>query len=134
MRPLAAAPCCFEDKLRKAWGFQGYVVSDCGAIGDFVNGHKFSPDMAAASAAAVKAGTELDCGTEYKNLVEAVHRKLIPEADVNRAVEKLFVARIRLGMFDPPERVPFSHLSMADVSTADSQALSLEVARSRWCC
>ncbi len=131
---IDGAPACgstmlLQDKLRKAWGFQGYVVSDCGAIGDFVNGHKYSPDMAAASAAAVQAGTELDCGTEYRNLVEAVHRKLIPEADVNRAVEKLFVARIRLGMFDPPTRVPFSRLSMADVSTAVNQALSLKVAR-----
>src|SRR5277367_2026089 len=131
---IAGAPACgstmlLQDKLRKAWGFQGYVVSDCGAIGDFVKGHKFSPDMAAAAASAVQAGTELDCGIEYKNLVEAVHRKLIPEADIDRAVEKLFVARIRLGMFDPPERVPFSHLSMADVSTAGNQALSLQVAR-----
>ncbi len=127
--PACASTMLLQDKLRKAWGFQGYVVSDCGAIGDFVKGHKFSPDLAAASASAVQAGTQLDCGTEYKNLVEAVHRKLIPEADVNRAVEKLFVARIRLGMFDPPERVPFSQLSMADVSTADNQALSLQVAR-----
>jgi beta-glucosidase len=127
--PACGSDMLLQDKLRKAWGFQGYVVSDCGAIGDFVNGHKFSPDMAAASAAAVQAGTELDCGTEYKNLVEAVHRNLIKEADVSRAVEKLFVARIRLGMFDPPERVPFSHLSMADVATADSQSLSLEAAR-----
>jgi beta-glucosidase len=127
--PACGSTMLLQDKLRKAWGFQGYVVSDCGAIGDFVNGHKYSTDMAAASAAAVQTGTELDCGTEYKNLAEAVHRQLIPEADVNRAVEKLFVARIRLGMFDPPEIVPFSHLSMADVSTADNQALSLQVAR-----
>ncbi len=127
--PACGSTMLLQDKLRKAWGFHGYVVSDCGAIGDFVNGHKYSPDMAAASAAAVQAGTQLDCGTEYKNLVEAVHRKLIAEADIDRAVEKLFVARIRLGMFDPPERVPFSDLSMADVSTADNQALCLQVAR-----
>jgi beta-glucosidase len=127
--PACGSTMLLQDKLRKAWGFQGYVVSDCGAIGDFVNGHKYSPDMAAASAAAVKAGTELDCGTEYKSLVDAVHRKLIPEADIDQAVEKLFVARIRLGMFDPPERVPFSNLSMANVATADSQALALEAAR-----
>ncbi len=127
--PACGSTMLLQDKLRKAWGFHGYVVSDCGAIGDFVKGHKYSPDMAAASAAAVQAGTQLDCGTEYKSLVEAVHRNLIPEADINRAVEKLFVARIRLGMFDPPDRVPFSHLSIADVSTADNQALSLKVAR-----
>jgi beta-glucosidase len=127
--PACGSTMLLQDKLHKAWGFHGYVVSDCGAIGDFVSGHKYSPDMAAASAAAVKAGTQLDCGTEYKNLVEAVHRKLIAEADIDHAVEKLFVARIRLGMFDPPERVPFSKLSMTDVSTADNQALSLQTAR-----
>jgi beta-glucosidase len=127
-KPACGSTMLLQDTLRKAWGFQGYVVSDCGAITDFVHGHKYSPDMAAASAAAVQAGTELDCGTEYKSLVDAVHRKLIPEAEVDRAVEKLFVARIRLGMFDPPARVPFSKLSMADVSTRINQLLSLQVA------
>ena len=131
---IDGAPACgnamfLGDYLRKVWGFQGYVVSDCGAISDFVFGHKYSPNMAAAAAAAVHAGTELDCGTEYKALVDAVHQSIIAESEVDRALGRLFVARIRLGMFDRPERVPFSKLGMKDVANEAHQQLALEAAR-----
>ncbi len=128
-QPACGSTMLLGDTLRKNWGFEGYVVSDCGAIADFVYGHKYSADLAAASAAGVKAGTELDCGTEYRTLVDAVHRGLISEAEVDRALIRLFVARIRLGMFDPPAVVPFSKLSMQDVATAEHQKLALDSAR-----
>ncbi len=127
--PACGSTMLLDDILRKKWGFDGYVVSDCGAVGDFVQGHRYSANMAAASAAAVKAGTELDCGSEYKSLVDAVHHGLISEAEIDRALVKLFVARIRLGMFDPPAMVPFSKLSMKDVANAEHQDLALNAAR-----
>ncbi len=101
------------------------MVSDCGAIGDIFRGHKYKPDAASASAAAVKAGTDLTCGNEYRALADAVKRGLIEEAEVNRSLERLFVARFKLGMFDPPERVPFSKIPYSEV---DSEA----IASSRW--
>jgi beta-glucosidase len=127
--PACGSTTLLGDYLHKAWGFQGYIVSDCGAIGDFVVGHKYSPNMPAADAAAVKAGTDLDCGKEYKQLTDAVHQSLIAESEVNRALERLFVARIRLGMFDPPERVPFSKLGLQDVASEGHRRLALAAAR-----
>ncbi len=128
------APACansdlLQKYLRGEWGFQGYIVSDCGAITDIFRGHKYKPDAAAASAAAVKTGTDLTCGTEYKALVDAVKAGQITEAEIDVSLERLFVARFRLGMFDPPERVPFSKIPYAETDSADHRKLALEAAR-----
>ena len=106
--PACASPRLLGDILRKQWGFSGYVVSDCGAVGDIFRGHNVAPSMAAASARAVKAGTDLDCGTEYRSLIPALEQKLIAEAEIDASVRRLLTARFRLGMFDPPERVPYA--------------------------
>jgi len=108
--PACANTDLLQKTLHDEWGFRGYVVSDCGAISDIFRGHKYKATAAEASAVAVKAGTDLTCGTEYRSLVEAVKLGLITEAEVDRALERLFVARFKLGMFDPPERVPFSKI------------------------
>jgi beta-glucosidase len=127
--------CANTDLLQKdlkAWGFQGYVVSDCGAIGDFFSptGHKYSPSAAAASATAVKAGTDLTCGGEYaRGLPEAVKSGLIQEAELDQALVRLFVARIKLGMFDPPERVPFNKIPITEADSAEHRQVALEAAR-----
>ena len=127
--------CANTDLLQKdlkAWGFQGYIVSDCGAINDFfsANGHKFSPSAAEASATAVKAGTDLTCGTEYgRGLPDAVKNGLIKEAEIDQAVERLFVARFKLGMFDPPERVPFNKIPLTENDSAEHRKVALEAAR-----
>ncbi len=118
-----------QTRLRGEWGFQGYVVSDCGAVYDIFHGHQKLPDAAQASAAAVKAGTDLTCGTEYRSLVDAVRNGLISEAEINRSLERLFVARFKLGMFDPPERVPFSKIPYSMVDSAEHRKLALEAAR-----
>jgi len=89
--------------LREQWGFHGYVVSDCGAIKDFVEGHKTVQSIAQAAAEAVKAGTDLSCGDEYLQLPEAVAKGLISEQSIDRAVERLFLARSSLGLLDSSE-------------------------------
>ena len=127
--PACASPRLLGDILRKEWGFSGYVVSDCGAVGDIFSGHHTVDSMAAAAARAVKAGTDLDCGDEYSALLPALEQKLIAEADIDTAVRRLLTARFRLGMFDPPERVPFARIPMAVVDSEAHQALALEAAR-----
>ena len=91
------------DILRNEWGFNGYVVSDCGAIGDIYQRHKLVQTPAEAAALAVKAGCDLECATTYEHLNEAVKEKLISEPEIDIAVKRLFTARMKLGMFDPPE-------------------------------
>ena len=123
--PGCASSDLLQKRLREQWGFQGYVVSDCGAVNDIYANHKFTSTLGAAAVAAVKAGTDLTCGTEYRTLVEEVTAGRITEREINRSLERLFVARFRLGMFDPPELVPFSKIS---ISENDSQ-LHREAAR-----
>ena len=130
----AGEPCCsstllMTDILRREWGFDGYIVSDCGAISDILYGHKMAPDMAAAAARAVKAGCDLSCGDEYHMLSEAVKRGLISETEIDTAVERLFTARFRLGEFDPPERVPFAQIPYAVNDRPEHDQLALEAAR-----
>ncbi|HZS53084.1 MAG TPA: glycoside hydrolase family 3 C-terminal domain-containing protein [Bryobacteraceae bacterium] len=127
--PACASTFLLQDTLRDAWHFKGYVVSDCDAVDDIFTGHHYAGSLAEASAKAVKAGTDLDCGRSYRSLVDAVKQGYISEAEINRAVERLFVARFRLGMFDPPERVPFSNIGMDQVESKAHQNLALEAAR-----
>jgi beta-glucosidase len=115
--------------LREEWGFKGYIVSDCGAIGDIFRGHKYKPDAASASAAAVKAGTDLTCGNEYRALTDAVKQGIIEETEINLSLERLFTARFKLGMFDPPERVPFSKIPYSEVDSEAHRKIALEAAR-----
>jgi beta-glucosidase len=107
-------PCCANPILygilRNEWGFKGYIVSDCWAISDFYMFSKYSEDPTEAAAQAVKAGTDLECGVDYKHLVEAVERGILTEADIDRAVKRVFTARVKLGMFDPDEKVPYAQI------------------------
>src|SRR5437773_5135128 len=116
------------DMLRNKWGFKGYVVSDCWAISDLHQGHGFVLTLEQAAALAVKAGTDLSCGPEFGALPFAVKNRLLANEDIDRAVKRLFEARFRLGMFDPPERVPWSKLSIADNDTPAHRQLALEAA------
>ncbi len=127
--PACASEELIGKTLRERWGFTGYVVSDCGAVGDISGGHKYKATLAEAAAAAVRAGTDLDCGKEYRTLVEAVRGGWIAESEIDRALERLFEARFRLGMFDPAARVPFSGIGMSEVDSAAHRALALEAAK-----
>jgi beta-glucosidase len=117
------------DTLRNKWGFRGYVVSDCWAISDLHQGHGFVLTLEQAAALAVKAGTDLSCGPEFGVLPFAVRNRLLSSEDMDRGVKRLFEARFRLGMFDPPDRVPWSKLSISDNDTPAHRQLALEAAR-----
>jgi beta-glucosidase len=126
--------CCgsaplLTDILRKEWGFEGYVVSDCNAISDIYLTHKIVATDAEAAALAVKSGTDLNCGNVYRSLPEAVRKGLIGEAEIDTAVKRLFRARFKLGMFDPAERVPYASIPLSVVDSAPHRELALEAAR-----
>ncbi|MGO4882099.1 MAG: glycoside hydrolase family 3 C-terminal domain-containing protein [Bryobacteraceae bacterium] len=128
------APACANtpllgDILRGEWRFPGYVVSDCGAIGDIYLGHKAAKTAVEGVAMAVKAGTDLDCGLEYENVVPAVRAGLLTEKDVDTALRRLLTARFKLGMFDPPAMVDWAQIPYSVNDSPEHQQLALEVAR-----
>ena len=96
--------------LRNEWGFKGYIVSDCWAVSDYWQFQKYTRDAAEAAALAVKAGTDLECGVDYKQLMTAINRGLLTEGDIDKAVKRVFEARFRLGMFDPDNIVPYASI------------------------
>ncbi len=127
--PACANQMLLEQTLRQRWQFNGYVVSDCAAITDVAEGHRFAADLAHAAALSVKAGTDLSCGQEYGALIDAVSDGLISEGEIDASVKRLFTARFRLGMFDPPARVPFNTISFSENDSAKHRELALEAAR-----
>jgi len=127
--PCCASPTLLEKILRQEWGFEGYVVSDCWAIYDIYAHHKVVATPAEAAALAVKAGCDLNCGSTYPSLRESVAQGLIDEATIDRSVRRLFTARFRLGMFDPPDRVPYAQIPITVNASPAHRALSLQAAR-----
>jgi beta-glucosidase len=126
--PACASSLLLHQTLKDDWHFDGYIVSDCGAVGDIAQGHKFAVDAAHAAADAVHAGTDLDCGREYAALGDAVHQGLIGEPEIDAAVKRLFTARFRLGMFDPPADVPFNRIPPQENDSPVHAALALQAA------
>jgi beta-glucosidase len=126
-------PCCANPILygilRNEWGFKGYIVSDCWAISDFYKFTKFAKDPAEAAAQAVKAGTDLECGVDYKQLMTAVKRGLLTEADIDVAVKRIFTARFKLGMFDPDDMVPYAQIPYFVNCSDYNNSLSRQAAR-----
>lgn len=124
-----ASPLLLKEYLRTQWGFQGYVVSDCGAINDIYAHHKLVETPEEAAALAVKTGTDLNCGRTYSHLIKAVEKGLINEAEIDLAVERLFEARFRLGMFDPPARVKYAQIPFSENNSEEHRELSLIMAQ-----
>jgi len=129
-------PCCgnnhyLQQILRTDLGFKGLVVSDCGAIGDFwIKGrHEVSPDAAAASAKAVLAGTDVECGVNYKRLPDAVKRGEITEEQIDVSVRRLLVSRLSLGDLDADDDVEWTRIPESVVACQASKDLALKMAR-----
>jgi len=128
------APACanlplLEEILRKQWGFTGYVVSDCGAIGDIYLHHKFAPTAEAGVAKAIQAGTDLNCGVEYEAVLPAVQQGLIKESEIDQSLRRLLLARFRLGMFDPRSMVKYAQIPYSVNDSPAHRQLALETAR-----
>ncbi|MBN2001269.1 glycoside hydrolase family 3 C-terminal domain-containing protein [candidate division KSB1 bacterium] len=124
-----SSPFLLHDILRKDWGFEGYIVSDCGAIRDIHAFHKITKTAAQSAALAVKSGTDLNCGRTYRALLKAVEEGLISEEEIDVPVKRLFTARIKLGMFDPPGRVPFSKIPYSENDSPEHSNLALKAAQ-----
>lgn len=126
--------CCtsgklLNDVLRNDWAFSGFVVSDCDGIVDIYKNHKQVTTPAEAAALAVKSGTDLECGKVYLNLKEAVDRNLITEKEIDVSVKRLFTARFKLGMFDPPEMVRYANIPYSVVDSKEHKAMALEASQ-----
>jgi len=130
-KAACANPTLLTDILRRDWGFQGFVTSDCNAVADITEGHHQGKTFAEAAALAVKAGTDTGCNfqNEMLELPKAVRQGLLTEADMDVALKRLFTARMRLGMFDPPEMVPFSRIGIKENHSDEHKAISLRAAR-----
>ena len=135
-KPACAQPMLLQQHLREDWHFHGYVVSDCGAAADISEHHHYTPTMPEGMAAAVKAGMDIICAwpaediaTERNALLQAVKQGLLPEAEIDRSVKRLFRARLELGMFDPPSIVPYSSINMSENDTEAHRQLALKAAR-----
>ena len=118
-----------DDVLRGRWGFKGYVVSDCGAIDDIYERHRIVQTAAEAAALGVNSGTDLECGDTYASLVTAVQQGLITEARIDTAVTRLFLARMKLGMFDPPDMVRWAQIPFSVLDDSAHRALARQAAR-----
>jgi beta-glucosidase len=127
--PGCASPDLLQKRLRDGWGFRGYVVSDCGAVDDIHQNHRYVPTLGGAASAAVKAGTDLTCGSEYASLVDEVKGGRLAEATLDRSLERLMVARFRLGMFDPPERVPYAKIPISENDSSAHREVAREAER-----
>jgi len=126
--PCCASPLLLGEILRGEWGFQGHFVSDCGALVDIHENHKVTEDAAESAALAVKIGCDLNCGATYAYLGKAIERGLIAEADVDRSLARTLATRFKLGMFDPPEQVPYASIPMSVVGCEAHCQLAREAA------
>ena len=126
--------CCAQTRyeqqiLRDEWGFDGLITSDCGAIRDFLpRWHNVAKDGAEASAKAVLAGTDVECGSEYKNLPEAVRRGDIKEADLDKSLRRLLIARFELGDLDSDDLNPWTKVPESVVASKEHKKLAAQMA------
>ena len=124
------------DQLRNKWNFQGYVVSDCEAVVNIFRDHHFTKTQAEASALALQRGMDNECidfskvkdDHDYKPYLDAYKQGILKESDIDRALIRLFTARIKLGMFDPPELVPYSKIDEKELDSAEHRAMARDIA------
>ncbi len=136
-QPACANTFLLRDRLRGAWKFNGYVVSDCGAIDDIFERHHFTKTMAEAGAAALKTGMDNECAdffkvtdnSDYVKYLDAVKQGVLTEAAMDVALKRLFTARFRLGLFDPPDKVPYAQTPDSEIDSEAHRELALKMAR-----
>jgi len=134
--PACANQFLLQDQLRTKWGFSGYVVSDCGAIDDVANQHRYVRSVPEAAAITVQRGMDNECNTyqkaaddqDYRSYIDAVKLGYLKENEMDRALVRLFAARMRLGMFDPPELNPFAHIDEKLLDSPEHRALARKIA------
>jgi beta-glucosidase len=135
-QPACANQYLLQNHLREKWGFQGYVVSDCGAVRDIFSGHHYRPSQPQAAAISLERGMDNECfdfatvtdDHDYKAYVEAVQQGYLSESAVDTALVRLFTARIRLGMFDPAGVGPYSKINPDQLNSPAHRALALKLA------
>ncbi len=136
-QPACANQFLLDDQLRGKWDFQGYVVSDCGAVRDIVDGHHYEPTVEQAVAISVQRGMDNECidfrervtdDHDYKPYIEAVQQGYLKESDLDTALIRTFTARMKLGMFDPPSMVPYTKIDEDQLNSPAHRALALELA------
>jgi beta-glucosidase len=136
-QPACANDFLLVDQLRGKWGFQGYVVSDCDAVSDIFHTHNYTPGMPEAIALAIQHGEDNECADffqkvkddhDYKAYIDAVHQGLLKESDLDTPLIRLFTARMKLGIFDPPEMVPYSKIDEKLLDSAEHRALARKLA------
>lgn len=125
--PMCANAALLDARLRKDWGFTGYVVSDCDAVGDISAFHHYKPDDAQAAVAALRAGTDLDCGHTYASLGAAVRKGELPDPALDAALVRLFTARYRLGELGGDDT--YAHLGANDIDSDAHRKLALQAAQ-----
>lgn len=130
-KPACASDLLLKNILRGDWQFKGFVTSDCGAIDDFFHkdAHRYSQDAEHASVAGIRMGTDTNCGKTYKDLADAVRHGLIREDELDVSLRRLFLARFKLGLFDPPSRVKYASLPLSENMSPAHTALALQSAR-----
>jgi beta-glucosidase len=134
--PACASQYLLQDQLRGKWGFQGYVVSDCDAVRDVAANHRYRPTQAQGVAISVIRGMDNECVTFTsrfgepvdKAYIDAVQQGYLPESTLDTALIRLFTARIKLGMFDPPEMVPYTKIDEKELDSAEHRALARKLA------
>ncbi len=126
--PCCAHPYLIDEVLRKQWGFDGYFVSDCWAIVDFYDGHNIVETPEQAAAMALNAGCNLNCGSTYPKLMEAIEQGLTTEEEIDNNLRELLPTRFRLGLFDPPGSVPFDEIGPEMIRHEEHLALTREAA------
>jgi len=134
--PACANQYLLQDQLRGKWGFQGYVVSDCDAVRDIAANHRYRPTQAQGVAISVIRGMDNECVTFTsrfgepvdKAYIDAVQQGYLPENTLDTALIRLFTARIKLGMFDPPDMVPYTKIDEKELDSAEHRAHALELA------
>ncbi|MDB6156449.1 MAG: glucan 1,4-alpha-glucosidase [Gammaproteobacteria bacterium] len=126
----SASPRLLQGILRKEWGFDGYVVSDCDSIDDIFKQHKIVDSEEAAAALGLKSGLDLNCGQAYAALAGAVKQRLVTEAQIDVSVRRLMLARMRLGMFDPPAQVKWAQTPYSVNQSSRNDQMALRAAQS----